>query len=172
MSATAQAPPTNAPPAPTPSGTGSTDLLEQLTSGLQGFSERWLARAGELDAHLARWETAWNTHDLDGLAALVTEDIVCEDPAMFGETVHGRREFRAFAEMFFRAFPDVRLEGTGALYPALHGTGLALPWRMTGTFTGELAFWGSAMARGHRHGRPPDGRSISRASTCTSSATV
>jgi hypothetical protein len=61
---------------------------------------------------------------------------------MFGETVHGRSEFRVFTEMFFRAFPDVHLESTGTLYPALEGTGLALPWRMTGTFTGELAFWG------------------------------
>ena len=61
---------------------------------------------------------------------------------MFGETAHGRSEFRAFVETFFRAFPDVHLESTGTLYPALEGTGLALPWRMTGTFTGELAFWG------------------------------
>ena len=67
---------------------------------------------------------------------------MCEDPAMFGETAHGRHEFRAFIEIFFHAFPDVHLEGTGALYLALEGTGLALPWRMTGTFTGELAFWG------------------------------
>jgi hypothetical protein len=139
---------TTAPPIPnqtTPAQTAPTqptDLLEQLQGGLQGFSERWLPRAGELDDFFERWDTAWNTHSLDQLDALVTEDIVCEDPAMFGETAHGRGEFRAFIEIFFRAFPDVHLEGTGALYPALEGTGLALPWRMTGTFTGELAFWG------------------------------
>lgn len=120
----------------------STDLLEQLRGGLQGFSERWLARAEELSTYLERWEMAWNTHNVDELEALVTEDIVCEDPAMFGETAHGRGEFRAFVELFFRAFPDIRLESTGTLYPALEGTGMALPWRMTGTFTGELAFWG------------------------------
>jgi hypothetical protein len=129
---------TIAPPTPNQA----TDLLEQLRGGLQGFSERWLSRAGELDDFLGRWETAWNTHNLDELEALVTEDIVCEDPAMFGETAHGRHEFRAFIEIFFRAFPDVHVEDTGALYPALQGTGLALPWRLTGTFTGELAFWG------------------------------
>lgn len=146
---------TTAPPAPAQT----TDLLEQLREGLPGLAERWLPRAGELDDFFDRWETAWNTHDLDQLEALVTEDIVCEDPAMFGETVHGRREFRAFCELFFRAFPDVHLESTGALYPALQGDGLALPWRMTGTFTGELAFWGK------RYGsKPPTwaptGRSI------------
>ncbi len=141
---TTLAPSNNAPPTPdqnTPDPP-TNDLLEQLSAGLPGLSERWLPRAGELSDFLERWETAWNTHDLDLLEALVTEDVVCEDPAMFGETAHGRHEFRAFAELFFRAFPDVHLEGTGALYPALEGSGLALPWRMTGTFTGELAFWG------------------------------
>lgn len=118
------------------------DLLEQLRGGLQSFSERWLPRANELSDFFECWDTAWNDHNLDQLAALVTEDIVCEDPAMFGETAHGRSEFRAFVDTFFRAFPDVHLKSTGTLYPALEGTGLALPWRMTGTFTGELAFWG------------------------------
>jgi steroid delta-isomerase-like uncharacterized protein len=134
---------TTAPPTPDQAAPDrDTDLLEQLQGGLQGFSERWLPRAGELAGFFERWEAAWNTHDLDQLDDLVTDDIVCEDPAMFGETAHGRHEFRAFIEIFFRAFPDVHLEGTGAIYPALEGTGLALPWRMTGTFTGELTFWG------------------------------
>ena len=62
---------------------------------------------------------------------------------MFGETVHGRSEFRAFIELFFRALPDVHVESTSAVYLAFEGTGMALPWRMTGTFTGELAFWGN-----------------------------
>jgi hypothetical protein len=137
------APPTSA-PTRSDRPEQATDLLEQLTGGLHGFTERWLPRASELSDYLQRWETAWNTHDVNQLQALVTEDIVCEDPAMFGETAHGRSEFGAFAELFFRAFPDVRLESTGALYPALEGTGLALPWRMIGTFTGELAFWGKS----------------------------
>ncbi len=125
---------------PTPNQT--TDLMEQFRAGQRGFSDRWLGRADELGDFLERWLTAWNTHDLDLLEALVTEDIVCEDPAMFGETAHGRHEFRAFIELFFRAFPDVQVESTGTLYLAHQGMGMALPWRLTGTFTGELAFWG------------------------------
>ncbi len=117
-------------------------LREQLEGGLQGLPERWLPRVDELDDFFGRWEEAWNTHDLDQLDALVTEDIVWEDPAMFGETVHGRGEFRAFTESFFRAIPDIHFEGVGEPYLALAGTGLALAWRMTGTFTGELALWG------------------------------
>jgi predicted ester cyclase len=90
-----------------------------------------------------RWERAWNSHDLHGLEAMVTEDVTWEDPAMFGNTVHGRAEFRAFAETFFVAFPDVRVEGLGAPYLSLEGTGFGLRTRMTGTFSGELLPWGS-----------------------------
>jgi hypothetical protein len=95
----------------------------------------------EQDDFFGRWETAWNTHDLDLLGTLVAEDIVCKDPAMFGQRVESRAEFRAFIETLFRAFPDVHFEGTGALYLALEGNGIALPWRMKGTFTGEMAVW-------------------------------
>jgi hypothetical protein len=114
----------------------------QLIEGRSEEQDSPLLDRLEKDDFFERWETAWNTHDLGLLETLVTEDIVWEDPAMFGETVHGRGEFRAFNEMLFRAIPDVRFEGTGDLYPSLAGNGLALPWRMTGTFTGELAFWG------------------------------
>ena len=138
---TTSAPPTNA-PIRSDRPNQATDLLEQLRGGLQGFSERWLGRADEMEDFFGRWLTAWNTHNIDELEALVTEDIVCEDPAMLGETAHGRHEFRAFADLFFRALPDVHVESTGALYLVHQGTGMALPWRLTGTFTGELAFWG------------------------------
>jgi predicted ester cyclase len=122
--------------------TSAAPLQDQLERGLQGFPERWLPRVGELHALLTRWEAGWNTHDLDLLETAVTEDVVWDDPAMFGETVHGRGEFRAFTEILFRAIPDVHFEDAGQPHLALQGTGLALPWRMTGTFTGELAFWG------------------------------
>jgi predicted ester cyclase len=127
--------------APT-ANTQAAPLQDQLERGLRGLPERWLPRVGGLDALLTRWETAWNTHDLDLLETAVTEDVVWEDPAMFGETVHGRSEFRAFTEILFHAIPDVHFEDAGEPHLALEGTGLALPWRMTGTFTGELAFWG------------------------------
>jgi steroid delta-isomerase-like uncharacterized protein len=99
------------------------------------------AGGGEALDHLDRWVKAWNSHDLDDLETMVTEDIRWDDPAMRGETVHGRAEFRAFTETFFEAFPDVQVEGVGA-YLALEGTGLAVRSRMTGTFAGELRLWG------------------------------
>ncbi len=79
---------------------------------------------------------------------------------MFGETVHGRAEFRAFTESFLRALPDVRFDGIGAPYLATDGNGLAVSWRMTGTFTGELDWWGKrfgANPPAFRSNRPPRG---------------
>jgi SnoaL-like domain len=116
--------------------------LEQFEEQVKDLPGRWLPRADELRDFAGRWEQAWNSHDLDQLESMVTEDIVWDDPAMFGEIVHGRAEFRAFTETLFRGLPDVRFEGTGTPYLALTGDGLALPWRMTGTFTGDLPLWG------------------------------
>jgi steroid delta-isomerase-like uncharacterized protein len=116
--------------------------LEHLEEDIQGLPDRWLPRAGELRDFATRWEQAWNSHNLDDLEAMVTEDFTWDDPAMFGEIVHGRAEFRAFTETLFRAMPDVRFDGIGAPYLPLEGDGVALRWRMTGTFTGDMEVWG------------------------------
>jgi steroid delta-isomerase-like uncharacterized protein len=116
--------------------------LEKLEEDLQGLSGRWLPRAAELRDFATRWLEAWNSHDLDALETMVTEDITWEDPAQFGETVHGRAEFRAFTADLFRGIPDVRFDLIGPPYLPLEGDGLAVRWRMTGTFTGDLAVWG------------------------------
>jgi hypothetical protein len=132
-------------------------LLAEFEGGLDGFSERWLAGARELDAFFKSWDQAWNTHDLDLLRTLVTEDIICDDPAMFGQRVESREEFISFLEHLFVAFPDVRFEATGELYLALEGSGIALPWRMTGSFSGELCSW-SKDPKAQSHLTPPTGK--------------
>jgi steroid delta-isomerase-like uncharacterized protein len=134
-------------------------VLEELERGLDGFSERWLADAPELDAFFRSWDQAWNTHDIDLVGTLVTEDILCDDPAMFGQTVESREEFLAFLEDLFRAFPDVRFQATGDLYLALDGGGIALPWRMTGSFTGELRNW-SKNREAQPHTTQPTGKTF------------
>jgi hypothetical protein len=116
--------------------------LEHLEEDLQSLSERWLPRAAEMRDFAGRWEQAWNTHNLDDLEAMITEDFTWDDPAMFGEIVHGCAEFRAFTQTLFRGIPDVRFEGIGTPYIPLEGDGIALRWKMTGTFTGDLEVWG------------------------------
>jgi predicted ester cyclase len=129
--------------------------LEQLEEGLRELPERWLPHAAELRDFADRWERAWNSHSLDALESMITEDVTWEDPAMFGQTVHGRPEFRAFADTFFRAFPDVYVEGLGAPHLSLEGAGMALRTRMIGTFTGDLVRWGQDPAP---PSVPPTGR--------------
>jgi steroid delta-isomerase-like uncharacterized protein len=133
--------------------------LVNLDEDLQRLPERWRPRVDEFRTFLARWENAWNTHNLDELETMVTEDIEWEDPAQFGETVHGRAEFRAFSELLFRAMPDVRFEGIGAPYFPTEGDGVALRWRWTGTFTGDMAFWGKGFGP-NPPAYAPTGRSV------------
>jgi len=118
------------------------DAFEHLEERLHGLRDSWLPRADELRNFAGRWVEAWNAHSLDDLETMVTADVAWEDPAMRGETVHGRVEFRAFAGTFFRAFPDVTVEGVGDPYLSLEGTGVAVRSRMSGTFTGGLTPWG------------------------------
>jgi hypothetical protein len=91
---------------------------------------------------LARWDYALNSRDLDELSVLVCEDATWVDPAMFGDTVRGRAEVRAFHETLLHGFPDIRFQRISSPYAALEGGGVAQRWRMTGTFTGELTLWG------------------------------
>jgi steroid delta-isomerase-like uncharacterized protein len=126
-----------------PAATSIADSLRKLTP-------RWLPHAEDLERFFDRWARAWDSHSLDELDALITDDITWEDPAMHGATVHGRAEFRAFTETFFRAFPDVAFESIGMPYLDFDGTGLGVRWRMTGTFTGPLEIWSKNFA-----GEPP-----------------
>lgn len=117
------------------------DEMARFEEEVRMLPDRWLSQALQLRELIPRWLEAWNTHDLDALESMVTDDIVWEDPAMQGRTVHGRAGFRAFTQTLFRGIPDVRFEGLGATYLALDRDGLAVPWRMTGTFTGDLEVW-------------------------------
>jgi SnoaL-like domain len=89
-----------------------------------------------------QWVSALNRYDVDGLLELVTEDIEWKDPAMFGGAVSGRRQFCAFIDASLQTFPDIRFAPIGAPYIASDGSGFAVPWRITATFTGELKQWG------------------------------
>jgi hypothetical protein len=115
--------------------------LEHLDDELGDLSASWQPRGAELGDFLERWEQGWNTRDLDALQRMVSEEIVWEDPAMHGETVCGRAQFKAFTETFFRAFPDVTFQGIGRPFVDLAGVWMGVRWRMTGTFTGELQIW-------------------------------
>jgi steroid delta-isomerase-like uncharacterized protein len=88
------------------------------------------------DELLARW----NGHDVDGVAALASDDVVFIDPAL-AEPAIGRQAMRDTVAAALVAFPDFHLERIGD--PLIEpGEGLVLVrFRMTGTMKGD---WKSA----------------------------
>ena len=63
------------------------------------------------EAFVARFNPVWNGHDLDGILAMMTDDVVFEasfgkDP--WGARVVGQAAVREFLEDMFRRIPDVR----------------------------------------------------------------
>ncbi|EUA00525.1 snoaL-like domain protein [Mycobacterium kansasii 824] len=47
-----------------------------------------------------KWLKAWNSHDVDAVTAVVTDDIVYEDPSMFGQHIIGKPDFGPFCKCF------------------------------------------------------------------------
>ena len=63
------------------------------------------------EAFVTRFNTVWNGHDLDGILAMMTEDVIFEasfgkDP--WGARVVGQGAVREFLDDMFRRIPDVR----------------------------------------------------------------
>ncbi|WP_067720948.1 ester cyclase [Nocardia yamanashiensis] len=114
------------------------ELVEAVPALIAGVSDR-LADAAEMLRDWSRaWLRAWNAYDADAVLALVTDDFVYVDPSMFGEEIVGKAAFREFLTGMWTAFPDLAMAIPSTPYVPLDGVGLAVPWRLTGTFTGEL----------------------------------
>ena len=124
------------------------------------------AHAAELREWAQKWWDAWNTQDLDGVVALVDEDIVYEDPAMLGEHIRGRAQFRAFVEMFFRAFPDAVF--VVQIHVAISAPQLPRVWtsedhceaRLTVTSTDQYPGWWSGNGGEPRRNHACDGSHV------------
>jgi steroid delta-isomerase-like uncharacterized protein len=84
----------------------------------------------------ARYLAAWNDHDVEGIVALCTEDVVWDDPAL-PETYRGHEEVRRFATATFRCFPDVDIEELEAPYLSASGPRALAPYRFTATMLGR-----------------------------------
>jgi steroid delta-isomerase-like uncharacterized protein len=83
-----------------------------------------------------RWMDAWNRHDGDALAQLVTEDVEFFDPAI--GTVHGRPPVAEWVRQCDRAFPDFSFEEPEPGYISPSGTKAIVPWVMRGTNSGAI----------------------------------
>jgi SnoaL-like domain len=88
-----------------------------------------------------RWVGRWNAHDLDGILALVTEDITWEDPSIDGTAV-GLADAGRYVESLFRAFPDIGWAMPAGLFVSLDDDDeivkVGQPWTCRGTVLGRI----------------------------------
>lgn len=85
----------------------------------------------------ARYLAAWNDRDPAAMAALVTDDIVWEDPALPGPA-RGIAAVQEFMRGSWRGFPDLRFDETDEPHRTGDGEQVAWRWRMRGTMTGPI----------------------------------
>ena len=95
------------------------------------------ATVPDLDAFCARYLASWNDHDAAAMAALVTEDVVWEDPAL-PAPAHGPAAVQDFMRAAWAAFPDLRFDETDTPHRTAGGDQVAWRWRMRGTNTGPI----------------------------------
>ena len=67
------------------------------------------------EAFITRFNTVWNGHDLEGILAMMTDDVIFEasfgkDP--WGARVVGKAAVREFLTDMFERIPDVRWDET------------------------------------------------------------
>lgn len=103
------------------------------------MSERTEQLAPEAAASdlLRRWYAAWNAHDVDAIAALMTDNVLYEDPGASDPVTRGRTPVEAWARTAFRAVPDMHLELLEE-WVSPGGEVIASYFRFTATATGPL----------------------------------
>jgi steroid delta-isomerase-like uncharacterized protein len=84
-----------------------------------------------------RWIDAWNSHEVDRLLALMSEDIEYRDDA-WPKLMRGHADVREFLEVGWRAFPDMTFELLDGPYVIPGEPRAAFHWRGRATHTGPL----------------------------------
>jgi len=84
-------------------------------------------------ADIQRWSEAWNSHDIDKVTALFSQDVVIYQPENPKPLDHAG--LRNFFSMIFRAYPDFHIAVEDAL---IDGRKAATFERVTGTWSGPF----------------------------------
>jgi len=79
-----------------------------------------------------RWIAAWNSHDVEKVVPLFTNNVLYED-VTFGAVNHGSADLRKFASFFFEAVPDMKFE---LLESSVEGRRGVIEWVFSGTDKG------------------------------------
>jgi steroid delta-isomerase-like uncharacterized protein len=102
----------------------------------------------DLTAQIARYNEAWNRHDVDAIVALHTEDSVFENHTSGGKGV-GKAQIRGIVEAVFATFPDLSFE-TRRLY--VRENLVVQEWTASATFGVEIVRAGKSY--------PPTGKKV------------
>jgi len=84
-----------------------------------------------------RWLEAWNSHEVDRVLALMTDDIEYRDDS-WHKTMRGHADVREFIDATWRATPDMTFELLAGPYVIPGEPRAAFHWRGWGTHTGLL----------------------------------
>lgn len=87
------------------------------------------------DRLIDRWEAAWSSKDASAFEPLCAADVHYEDP-LTEQPLEGVGELGRHAERLWAAFPDARLERTGARLT--DGRYVAAPCKLLGTHRAQL----------------------------------
>ena len=92
------------------------------------------------EAFVERFNTVWNGHDLDGILAMMTDDVIFEasfgkDP--WGTRVVGKAAMREFLADMFARIPDIRWDETRHF---AHPACVVVEWLTTGTPRGGTRY--------------------------------
>jgi steroid delta-isomerase-like uncharacterized protein len=99
---------------------------------------------------LERYIGVWNAHDVDGIAALYTDDVVYSDPG-HPRVMHGQAEVRGFLRGVFAALPDFTVTPAGPICVTPAAPQALATYTFSGTMLGDwpdlgLAATGSRMS--------------------------
>jgi steroid delta-isomerase-like uncharacterized protein len=86
---------------------------------------------------LLRWQDAWNSHEIDRVLALMTEDIECRDGG-WPKPMRGHADVREFLKFIWRAMPDMTFEPISGPYVIPGEPRAAVQWRGWATLTGPI----------------------------------
>ena len=87
-----------------------------------------------------QFNTVWNGHDIDGILAMMTDDVIFEasfgkDP--WGSRVVGKPALRAFLEQMIERIPDVRWD---EIRHFAHPNLVTVEWLTSGTPRGGASY--------------------------------
>ncbi len=86
---------------------------------------------------MRRWQDAWNSHKIDGVLALMTEDVEARDDS-WPKLMRGHADVREFLEAIWKAMPDMTFEVLSGPYVITGEPCAAFNWRGWATLTGPL----------------------------------